>query len=562
MIRRSRLWLTAFAALMFLAGLGARDLWNPNEPTYGLAVAEMAERGDWLVPTVGGRVFPEKPILYFWMARLGALALRGVDEWSLRLPLALLGIVSVLMVRELVITLAGRRRADLAALLYATVFMVWWGARSVQMDFLVNVSTLAVALAVVGMAAGRFGPWAGWLAAGLAAGLGFAAKGPVAVLLPALVLLPWLAIDGRLGLLRSRAVLAGAAVFAAAAAPWFVALLATGHGDLVREVLYRQNFVRYVDAWDHREPLWYYLYYFWIDMAPWAWFVPLAAGLHELDRGARRLNHLAWIWIVAVVLFFSLSQSKRSAYMLPIAPAVAVLAAGVAERWLAGGLPRWRAAAGRIVLGVAALGMGGAAWFVLTRALPSYPAMALEARALSLLLVAAAAAIAIGLARGSRVAPPAAFFTFVVVLYLLAGTVVLPAVDRYKSPRGFAERVARTVGPQEPLAIYGAWRWRAGYDFYSGRRIERLETPDALRRYWTRTDRRAWLIVEGPALADARRVIGDAPVVIDARVGGGEVSLLVNRDRVSHVDPARGRPARPPGALSNSRSALPADSGA
>ena len=49
--RRDLLWLAAAATLLFGVALGARDLWNPNEPIYGLAVREMAERGDWLLPT-------------------------------------------------------------------------------------------------------------------------------------------------------------------------------------------------------------------------------------------------------------------------------------------------------------------------------------------------------------------------------------------------------------------------------------------------------------------------------------------------------------------------------
>ncbi len=520
-------WLVPFAALMFLVSLGARDLWNPNEPTYGLAVVEMAQRGDWLIPTVGGEVFPEKPILYFWMARLTALAAGGVSELTLRLPLALLGVLSVVLVYELVRTLAGSRRARLTGLLYATTFMVWWGARAVQMDLPVNVSTLGAVLAVVGVVAGRWGPWAGWTAAGLAAGLGFAAKGPVALLLPALVLLPWLASERQLRVVRTPALLAGAGVFAAVAAPWFVALLATGHADLVEEVLVRQNLVRYVDAWDHREPWWYYLYYFWIDMAPWAWFVPLAAGLRELDRGARRLDRLAWIWIVAVIAFFSLSDSKRSAYILPIAPAVALLAASVAERLLDGALPRWRAHACRVGFGALAVLMAAGAWYAHTTLPARYPDLLLEIRAVGLLLVAGAAAVVVGTVRDLRAAA-SAFFTFVVVLYLLASVVVLPAVDRYKSPRAFTEPMVEIVSPADPLAMFGAWRWRAGYDYYSGRRIERLASLADLRNYWSRPER-TFLVVERGALDDARTVIGETSPLIEARVGAKTVMLFANR---------------------------------
>ncbi len=95
-VRRELIALAFVAALLFVPWLGARDLWNPNEPLYGQAVSEMAARGDWLVPTVNGSVFDEKPILYFWMARAAALTLGGVDEFTLRLPTALAGIAGSL----------------------------------------------------------------------------------------------------------------------------------------------------------------------------------------------------------------------------------------------------------------------------------------------------------------------------------------------------------------------------------------------------------------------------------------------------------------------------------
>ena len=49
----------------------------------------MPTRGEWLVPTVNGvRVFDEKPILYFWLARVAAALGRGRTSCRLRLPTA------------------------------------------------------------------------------------------------------------------------------------------------------------------------------------------------------------------------------------------------------------------------------------------------------------------------------------------------------------------------------------------------------------------------------------------------------------------------------------------
>ena len=47
------------ALALYTVALGARDLWNPNEPIYGQAVTEMVERDDWARPSVDGRFFDD-----------------------------------------------------------------------------------------------------------------------------------------------------------------------------------------------------------------------------------------------------------------------------------------------------------------------------------------------------------------------------------------------------------------------------------------------------------------------------------------------------------------------
>ncbi len=122
------------AALLFGLALGARDLWNPNEAIYGQAVAEMAQRGDWVIPTVNGKVFAEKPILYFWAARASAELLGEVDELSLRVPSVLVGVLAVVLTYLLVLPYGGRRRAVLAAAMLATQFQVFWIAHWGKID--------------------------------------------------------------------------------------------------------------------------------------------------------------------------------------------------------------------------------------------------------------------------------------------------------------------------------------------------------------------------------------------------------------------------------------------
>jgi 4-amino-4-deoxy-L-arabinose transferase-like glycosyltransferase len=530
--RRDLLVVAIVAFVFFSLALGAKDLWNPNEPIYGQAVVEMVERGDWLVPTVNDLVFAEKPILYFWMALISTKTLGGVNELTLRLPSALAGSIATALLYLLVVPYAGRRRARLAVALFVTIFVVFTASRTVQMDILVTATSLGVVLAVTRVLDHDLSPYRGWALAGLAAGLGFLAKGPVGWICPGIPLFLYIVFTRRFRALWTPAVGVGAAVCVVVAAPWIVLLLARGETEFIAEVLFRQNFTRFVEAWDHAAPWWYYLQYFWIDMAPWSWFVPLAIALPGRDEDERRLDLLAWLVIVGIIAFFSLSDSKRSAYILPIAPAVAVLASGVAERLLDGRLSRARTRACLTILAGCAVLLLAGGIYLEVRVVPEQADLVSEARALAVLLVVGSLAVLGGLlARAhSRLAVPTAFFSLVLVLYLLIGVAILPAADIHKSARPFARKVAGVVSDDERIASFKFWRWRSEYRFYLGRPVPNIRTPEALEEYWERPER-VFLIVEGDKIDRARGVVGDTPALLHDHVGSREVYLLSNRGR-------------------------------
>jgi 4-amino-4-deoxy-L-arabinose transferase-like glycosyltransferase len=94
-------------------------------------------------------------------------------------------------------------------------------------------------------------------------------------------------------------------------------------------------------------PPWYFVPYLLGGAMPWS-FVLFGQKLDRRDRGILYLL----LWILVPLLFFSLSQSKRPQYILPLMPAVALL---VARVWCAARRGTRIAAAVLIVLGVAIL---------------------------------------------------------------------------------------------------------------------------------------------------------------------------------------------------------------
>ncbi len=527
---RDLLGLALGCAVLFGLRLGARDLWNPNEPIYGEAVAEMARRGDWLVPYVNGLVFAEKPILYYWLALAASKLLGGVSELSLRVPSWLAGIATVLGTYVLARPYAGRARALVSAVACATLYGVFWNARFVQMDILVTATTVWTMIAATRVLDHGWAPLGGWTLAGSVAAVGFAAKGPVAWICPGLSLAAYLLATRRVREIVRWEFLVGVATCLLVASPWYLLLVAQGRADVVAEALLRQNFQRFVNPWDHQAPWWYYLENFWVDMAPWAFFIPLAFRLPRRNEGERSLALLSWLWIAAIVTFFSLSKSKRSPYVLPIAPAVALLSGEVALAFIEGRLSRVRRA---WVLRIAAM-LGGAfvlggAVFVFGAPLHLDEQTVIPAIVLGVTALFAGGLVLIDLARArTRSGVLYSLAIAVVVTYLAAGGVTLPAFDSFKSARFVCEEIAREVRPGDEVASYAFWNWRAEYRYYLGRPITNLAGPEPLRAAWHGPNRLV-LVVEGERLELARQVIGDAAPAIVRRVGRRSVYVFTNR---------------------------------
>jgi len=85
--RTDVLLLVAFCGFLFFYGLGAFGLVGADEPRYAQVAREMLERSDWVTPTLQGKAWLEKPVLYYWEAML-SFRVFGVTDQAARLPAA------------------------------------------------------------------------------------------------------------------------------------------------------------------------------------------------------------------------------------------------------------------------------------------------------------------------------------------------------------------------------------------------------------------------------------------------------------------------------------------
>ncbi|QQR85354.1 MAG: glycosyltransferase family 39 protein [Flavobacteriales bacterium] len=90
-------WLIALGALLlFVPGLGAVHLFDWDEINFAEIAREMVASGDWWRPQMAFEPFHEKPPLFIWM-QAACMSVFGIDEFAARLPNAICGAVTLVV---------------------------------------------------------------------------------------------------------------------------------------------------------------------------------------------------------------------------------------------------------------------------------------------------------------------------------------------------------------------------------------------------------------------------------------------------------------------------------
>lgn len=600
----------ALAAIVALVaavswGLGGYPLLDPDEGRNAEVAREMMAGSDFVLPRLDGLPYLDKPVLFFAADALSQRLL-GAGEAAARLPALLFAFATAALTAWFAGRLFGRRARWIAGVAALAAPLPIAFARTVIFDsaltFFMVVALCAFYLAIEAArrqaeAAGPLpeevaGGWLGWTALAWAAmGLGVLTKGPVALAVPLLAAAPF-AVFRR----SSRAVWhpLGPALLALCVGPWVWAV-SRRVPEFLHYVLFTETWQRVTTPEMNREgPIWFFIPCLLAGALPWS--VLALAGWRRSwgPRGGGRLLgrldpprlYLA-LWIALPLVLFSLSHSKRPQYILPLMPAVAIMAAKVwvdategidtegidteAEPAAAGGTVPGVRAAGYTWLALAVLCAAGPA--VLPRVHSSRlahvsllpPTLAGLAAAFSL----GAALVFLGVRQGRRRRSPAG--TTAAAL-LLAGLVLpmaaLPAVllpllaeiGSHRSSRAAAAAIAPHLSPgAEVVAVHA---YPPSLPFYL-RRTVLVATPRgreltsnyviAYFQKWIAADPRDTPLRPTDWWRGALAAC-DHPLVFvtwadddadRAALAAAGLALLVANDRMAAYGPCTPHPARP-----------------
>ncbi len=384
--------LFAVWAVLQLRGLDEIPFHSKGEPREAIAVQDLVHSDRYILPLRNGYEMPRKPPLFYWLGGAAAAATGQVDEQSVRMPSAVQSGVAALLLLVVGVG-AGTPLAGLfSALALLTSFEWMRAAVSARIDMTLALGTTA-SFAGLYLAVLRPRPVALFLLYGGMA-WGTLAKGPIGIVLPTLCAIVVLLIDSGtrwvlpLGGIAALALIAhqlGAPTEAVAAlagvtfavvflyvawtavrplrpflgfacvgvltALWYGMAARAGGEEFVRTQILAENFGRFfgtaqIDV-GHRHGLGYLFGALAAGFLPWTLFLPgyaaHAVAIASGGRGAvRTLAAHSLVWIAVVFGFFSISDSKRSVYLLPLYPAATTLVGlWLADLWQRRSAPRW-----------------------------------------------------------------------------------------------------------------------------------------------------------------------------------------------------------------------------
>lgn len=329
--------LTLVAALACAWPLVAPPIGTHGEAREGLVVQDIVARGRWVLPYRNGEI-PSKPPLFHWIAGAAA-TLVGLSDAVVRLPSALAAWTMLVAVYLVGAGAGGRACGWLAAGALAGMHGFVAAASEARVDMLFA-AAVTVALAA-------FLRWhrsddrrarALCYAAVAAAVL---TKGPAGAVLVGLVVVGFLALERRLDRLRAFWSWRLVALVVAVDLGWYAAATWAGGRDFLSRQILHENLDRFVGRGvfglhGGRSRL-AMIGHLATDLLPWN--LVLIAAAVRWRRGVREdeVGRFLHVWWITILAFFTLAYGKRSAYLLPLYPAVALLAgralASVRDAW-------------------------------------------------------------------------------------------------------------------------------------------------------------------------------------------------------------------------------------
>ena len=327
--------LLCFCGMIFFYGIGSYALMDVDETRYVSMARDMFHSKDYMTLYLNGNYFFEKPPLYFWGEVLSFLGFGTVNEFTARVPVALYGTLSTLLLYFVGRKVVSRKYGVVSALILAT---------SVEFLILAKYAILDILLATCV----EFAIMSGfltyfvkeenkkycWWAFYFFSGLAVLAKGIPGFALPFGTMFFVAIFTKRFKeLFRPQYLLVGFVIFFAVVLPWHILMLDKYDPLFFNEYVMKHHVHRFFNSEgvNRKQPFYFFALTILWGFCPWILSslaillskikkikdINLKFNFDELTNSQKYLL-LNFIAFALIFLFFSSSSTKLVTYIVPI----------------------------------------------------------------------------------------------------------------------------------------------------------------------------------------------------------------------------------------------------
>lgn len=331
------------STILLFGFLGSKPLWT-MESRWASIVLNMLYNHDYLHPYLAQHDYYDKPLMSYWLM-LPFTKLFGVNTWSLRLPSAFAGGLTLWCVYQLAKIFWDKKTALFSGwmLLTSLGFLFWTHVASAD---ILNIAGMMLALLIYQKYKSQ-PSFKSFLLFFIVLFLTALCKGIVIIASIGIILIPDIIYQKKYKPYFS------IKFFAALAIGILIYLipfwLSTHYNQAAYQEsglfeVFHENIVRFFAPFDHKGKWYIYFYFLPYYLFPWVFFlVPALVSITKqiILKTNNNSNSKTWInwptnWMflatVLLFLFFCLSQSRRSYYILPLLPfAVLITAAWLTQ---------------------------------------------------------------------------------------------------------------------------------------------------------------------------------------------------------------------------------------
>ncbi len=312
-------------ALLVIAAYFSPHIWQHGEAREALVIQDIVQHHRWVLPLRNNEL-PSKPILYHWMAA-GFALLMGLSDFTIRLP-SVFGAALLAWITYSIGAFASSRKTGLLAVgILASMFEFWESGTEARVDMLFA-ALISAALAA----------WYLWYRSGreyaraaayLSAALAVLAKGPAGAVLPALIIFCFVLLAGDLRSLFKFFSWPWVMIVVGIDVGWYLAAYQHGGAAFWHKQIIYENVDRFLGEGEFQTRQSFFSQAFWLVTRLFPWSLALILAPVRWIRGQRQdaFGRFLHLWWFTIFVFFLFAAGHRAIYLLPIYPAIALLAA-------------------------------------------------------------------------------------------------------------------------------------------------------------------------------------------------------------------------------------------